>query len=209
MSKKKIVFVVGMHRCGTSLLSSYLASLGYDLGKSEDKTKDVVNPLGYFENSRLTELHDQMLAHNGVSWDTASTADLSYTRQHIEDYSKIINQDFRGNKIVIKDPRLSFFTGFINDLVLKNKLDVKIIFCTRNKKEVVQSLMKAQHRGVDMCEKLYEDTHKCFSDEMLKISYNDHIVNQENTQRKICEFLGDRYETTQLVNETLYRSRHV
>ena len=36
MDKKHILFVIGMHRCGTSLLTSCLVRNGYSTGKSKN-----------------------------------------------------------------------------------------------------------------------------------------------------------------------------
>ena len=47
---KQVIFVIGMHRCGTSLLSNCLVANGYDIGKSKNQDKNWQNPNGYFEN---------------------------------------------------------------------------------------------------------------------------------------------------------------
>ena len=48
--KPKIIYIIGMHRCGTSLLANCLIKNGFSIGKSKNKDKDWQNPNGYFEN---------------------------------------------------------------------------------------------------------------------------------------------------------------
>jgi len=196
-----------MHRAGSSLLSSFISSLGYSLGVSENKSKDIANPLGYFENDKLTDLHDRMLEYNGFGWDTAVGTNLDYTQSHMDEYLDIISNDFIGDKIVIKDPRLSFFNEFIKTLSKNINANELILFCTRDREEVISSLMKAQHRAKSICENIYDNTHKCLTPNMLKISYNDHMINQKETQMKICEYINEKYIESNLVDPSLYRNK--
>lgn len=60
--------VTGMHRSGTSLTASILASAGIDMG---DRLlgADAANPRGHFEDVDLLLFHQRALAANGVSVD--------------------------------------------------------------------------------------------------------------------------------------------
>ena len=62
--KPKIIFIIGMHRCGTSLLSNCLIENGFSIGKTKNKDKDWQNPNGYFENDALHEIHNELLKFN-------------------------------------------------------------------------------------------------------------------------------------------------
>jgi glycosyltransferase involved in cell wall biosynthesis len=54
------VVIAGMHRSGTSLVASYLASLGVHMG-DRLLPADSRNPHGYFENADFVELHGRIL----------------------------------------------------------------------------------------------------------------------------------------------------
>ena len=71
---KQIIFVLGMHRTGTSLLTACIYHM-LGLNSEEDgdnlmkATKD--NPRGYFEDVRIVNLNEKILTALGYSWDTA------------------------------------------------------------------------------------------------------------------------------------------
>jgi hypothetical protein len=70
--KRRIIFVLGMHRSGTSLTTNVLAELGVAL--SDDlmpATRE--NARGYFESQTISFLQDRILAAFGVAWDTPTS----------------------------------------------------------------------------------------------------------------------------------------
>ena len=170
-------------------------------------TKDIVNPNGYFENDRLTKLHDDMLSYNGLCWYNVKGFNLKYNDRHIKEYLNIIRNDFSEKKIVIKDPRLSFFNSFCK--IICEKLSAKpfFMFATRNKKEIIKSLSKAQNKSKNICEELHDNTEKCLMKEMLVVSYNDHMTNDKKIQLEICKYLGEPYEYKSVVDPKLWRNK--
>jgi len=69
---KRIIFVLGMHRSGTSLTTNVLTELGVAL--SEDLMPAThENARGYFESQTLSLLQDRILAAFGLSWDTPTS----------------------------------------------------------------------------------------------------------------------------------------
>ena len=109
----RFIFVLGMHRSGTSCLAGALETCGLYFG-------DVLrmgryNAKGYFESLSVMKLHNQILRANGASWLTPpETAHISpFHQQAIQD----IVYQFKGHyPCGIKDPRLLF--------LLKGWLDV-------------------------------------------------------------------------------------
>jgi hypothetical protein len=64
------VFVIGMHRSGTSAVADALGALGLTLGEpGEHMRADPANPGGFFELRRIGELNDEILAELGGRWD--------------------------------------------------------------------------------------------------------------------------------------------
>ncbi len=204
---EKILFIVGMHRCGTSVLTSYIETLGYDIGKSKCKDKDWQNPNGYWENDLLAAMHNNMLLFNGFNWSNVNKENLNYTKGHIEEYRKLISSEFTSSKIVIKDPRLSFFYDFMLGVsdVLGSQL--KVIFATRNKQECISSLNKAQNLDLKKCADLFEITNKCYRGEMLRVNYNDFVKNNDRSKLEICNFLKEKDSGVNVVDTSLYRNR--
>ena len=198
--RRKAVFVIGMHRSGTSLVSSYVESLGYNIGKTRNQDFNVHNPDGYFENDTFTEIHEKLLKYNGCSWKKVKKEKLKYTDEHVKEYMSAIDEEFGDEeKIIIKDPRMSFFVDLIKDL----NLDIKIIFMYRNKDQTITSLNKAQGENDKLYSHLYDRTMSEKRNDMLCISYNDLPKDFE----KICNFLGTKPSKDIKFKEKLYRNR--
>ena len=65
---RRALLVVGMHRSGTSAITRLLSLCGADLPKHL-MAAGAHNPRGYFESQALYELHQELLAEAGSSWD--------------------------------------------------------------------------------------------------------------------------------------------
>src|SRR5580658_7298555 len=65
--KQRIVVVLGMHRSGTSLLTSLLAELGVDLGDNLI-AGDANNEAGYWEHAEINRTQDSLLGQLRHSW---------------------------------------------------------------------------------------------------------------------------------------------
>ncbi len=63
---RPFVFVLGMHRSGTSCLAGCLETCGLHLG--DVRRTGRYNAKGYFELADLVQLHDQILGLNRSSW---------------------------------------------------------------------------------------------------------------------------------------------
>ncbi|HTC29962.1 MAG TPA: hypothetical protein VK702_04495 [Candidatus Acidoferrum sp.] len=69
--KRRIIFVLGMHRSGTSLTTNLLTELGVAL--SEDLMPAThENARGYFESQTISFLQDRILAAFGIAWDSST-----------------------------------------------------------------------------------------------------------------------------------------
>ena len=74
MPASRAVFVLGMHRSGTSAIARGVATLGVYLG---DNFLDAQpeNPTGYWEDRNLVELDDRVLRELGLKWDSVALID--------------------------------------------------------------------------------------------------------------------------------------
>tara|TARA_B100002019_G_scaffold270349_1_gene263876 strand:- start:497 stop:1135 length:639 start_codon:yes stop_codon:yes gene_type:complete len=206
----KIVFIIGMHRCGTSLLSNCLIENGFSIGKTKNKDKDWQNPNGYFENDAFTRIHDKLLKYNKCSWCSIRTNKMKYTQEHVQLYRKLITSEFVNEKLLlIKDPRLTFFVDFLKE-VCGNNYEYKFLFLIRNKEECCNSLSKAQNKLYSEASKLYDITMSYYTTDFLKINHND-IINHNNDVltiiAKFCNFPLIK-NTEKIVDDKLYRHRN-
>jgi hypothetical protein len=107
------VFVVGMHRSGTSALAGALEALGFEAGPAEDlMPADIGNPQGYFELKSVASLDDEILMHYGGSWDCPpilpegweqDLAAIAFT----ERAGNLLKDVYESRHFVMKDPRAS------------------------------------------------------------------------------------------------------
>lgn len=205
----KILVILGMHRCGTSVLTSYIETLGYSIGKTKNQDKNWQNPNGYWENDSLIDFHDKLLSFNQCSWQNVNKINLDYNKNHVLEYCNLIKKGFKTNKIVIKDPRLTFFYNFIKDVSKVLNTEIKVIFATRDKEECISSLHKAQNIDLEKCEKLYNNSENCYKKSMLKIKYNDFVKNNLKIRNEICGFLNEKDSTFDKVDLKLYRENKI
>ena len=209
--QKKIIFIIGMHRCGSSLLSNCLIENGFSIGKTKNKDINWQNPNGYFENDKLTEIHDELLAYNNSNWLNINTTKMIYNINHVNKYRMLLQSEFDNEELLlIKDPRLTFFFEFLKE-VCNNYYDYNFLFLTRNKTECCNSLSRAQNKSYDETSKLYDRTLNEYNESFLKINHNDIINNNNDTVVNIANFCKFSLikNTEKLVDYNLYRHRNI
>ncbi len=111
------IFVLGMHRSGTSALARTLALLGCYAGDVSDfPAADEANPRGYWERRDVWRLDEDLLQALGAAWDEVGhlnpdlllsalpAADLEAFERRARDV--VAGLDEAGRPWVVKDPRL-------------------------------------------------------------------------------------------------------
>jgi sulfotransferase family protein len=134
------IVVLGMHRSGTSLLTSVLARLGCYVG-SDTIAVGPWNRTGHWEHPEVTELDDELLAALGANWFDLARLDLSELPEpaHAGFAGRartIIEELDRHRPWAIKDPRLCSLLPFWRPL-LQNPVAILI---HRDPVEVAYSL---------------------------------------------------------------------
>ncbi|HEV7669797.1 MAG TPA: sulfotransferase [Thermoanaerobaculia bacterium] len=111
------IFVLGMHRSGTSALARTLALLGCHAGEASDfPAADDANPRGYWERRDVWRLDEDLLQALGAAWDEVGhlnpelflsalrAADLATFERRAREI--VAGLDDGGRPWVVKDPRL-------------------------------------------------------------------------------------------------------
>ena len=145
-SARPALFVLGMHRSGTSAITGALRHSGVWVGEETELTDaNVENPLGFWERRDMRDLCDQMLHSAGADWWKIASFDpnaiprvtLAEQRRKFE---KIVSKLDKYQAWVIKEPRLCLLLPilrhYVNNLVCihihRNPLEVARSLQTRN-----------------------------------------------------------------------------
>ncbi|MFL6260644.1 MAG: sulfotransferase family protein [Thermoanaerobaculia bacterium] len=117
------VAVLGMHRSGTSALTSLLRLMGLWAGEEEDfPPPDDHNQAGYWEHRGVWSIDEAILQTLGASWSGAADLDLSSLGEGLRglfrERAREIVQDLdRHGPWVVKDPRLCLLFPFWREIL--------------------------------------------------------------------------------------------
>jgi hypothetical protein len=142
-----VILVLGMHRSGTSALAGTLAMLGCTTPASLMPANSG-NPRGYFESTKLMELHDEILASAGSRWSDWRPFDpewyQSATAATFERRAKEVFAAEFGHAecAILKDPRICRFAPFWLSLLREIDARTCIVIPVRSPLEVCQSLRR-------------------------------------------------------------------
>lgn len=150
---RDVLFILGMHRSGTSAVTRVCSLLGAQLPKTL-MGANPGNPKGHWESDVLVSYNDQLLEKEGYNWfDVPSWTKLrSLGKAHIANSSALIqlleseylNEKNNEPLLLIKDPRISLFLPEYEDVITqsKNYNEIKAIICLRSPLEVANSIYK-------------------------------------------------------------------
>jgi len=144
--KGRAVFVVGMHRSGTSMAAGLLRILGVDLGVDQElmaAAKD--NPKGFFEHVALYRLNEEILSRLGGDWWQVPSFPKGWERSAGLDDIRLKATYAAGNSFGtsqvwgFKDPRLSLTLPFWRAMKM---CPISAVVMVRNPLDVAKSLKK-------------------------------------------------------------------
>jgi len=98
-----LVFILGMHRSGTSCLTGSLEQCGLNLGAVQRSGKH--NARGNHERKEVEQLHDQILKLNGGSWN-APPQRIQVHPYHTEKMQALLHELDAARPAGVKDPRM-------------------------------------------------------------------------------------------------------
>ena len=150
-SRPTAVLILGMHRSGTSLLSSLVEALGISLGDRLIQG-DMHNPAGYFEDRDCVDIHDRMLAALGQPWNGEKGMlpfpagwwrDPAMQPLVAELEAWIDTRPSSGEQVwALKDPRTTRFLPLWQELLQKRGITPRYLLAVRDPAEVVASVVR-------------------------------------------------------------------
>ncbi len=147
MSRKQAVFVLGMHRSGTSTVSNFITSLGYDLGKHPMAPRED-NPKGFWENTEITRVNDEILALHGLRWDSLTLIQdlpiesICNDKQIRSKVLQVLGEEFDTDNISIKDPRMCHLLPLWESVLNEANYETHYVTVNRDPTAVAKSLAK-------------------------------------------------------------------
>ncbi len=138
------VLVLGMHRSGTSAVSGALHQLGVSLGRTVSPSGPS-NPRGYFENTRVMLLHEELLASLGSSWDDPRPLPPRWWEEPpvatlADQLRRILGEEFGGAPLWgVKDPRLCRLLPLWRPLLAELEVRVVAVLVLRHPAAVAAS----------------------------------------------------------------------
>lgn len=149
----RLLFVLGMHRSGTSGVAGALCQLGCRPPASMPPA-DANNPTGYWEPLPILKLHTAWLKQCQSSWDDPFLSEeLWAPHQLAEGMSALENAlrtDFpqhpsQGQWCLIKVPRQCRLQPLWNHLIEHHRVQAAAVLVNRHPLAVVQSLRRREH----------------------------------------------------------------
>jgi uncharacterized coiled-coil protein SlyX len=147
MSRKQAIFVLGMHRSGTSTVSNFITSLGYDLGHHPMAPRED-NPKGFWENTEITRVNDEILALHGLRWDSLTLIQdlpiesICHDKQIRSKVLQVLEEEFDTDNISIKDPRMCHLLPLWKSVLNEANYETHYVTVNRDPTAVAKSLAK-------------------------------------------------------------------
>lgn len=154
------VMILGMHRSGTSALAGCLRLCGLHVGEAKELFPPTpANPRGYWENSRLVGINDEVLKEVGASWDsihplTLASVSVAPNLEPVIYRARNVWKEIssRGG-VVFKDPRLCITWPFWDRVWSEpepQRIWPAVVVIYRNPVEVAESLAKRNGFPMDL-----------------------------------------------------------
>jgi GT2 family glycosyltransferase len=148
--KPTVLFILGMHRSGTSLLAALLGALGVRL--SDDLMPgNAFNERGYYESQSIAAIHDEILGALDSSWSTSTTLNplpnqwwkQPEIRGLKEQLKTIVRRQAHSDPATVwgfKDPRTARLLPLWDEIIAELDLDARYVLSVRDAREVAGSL---------------------------------------------------------------------
>jgi hypothetical protein len=159
----RLVFVLGMHRSGTSALSGLLAHAGLS-APADPMPPTSANPKGYWESLAIFKANEQFLTSIDRRWSSYSPLALDWVYSDVarEWRSSLIDAlafSFADADLpVIKDPRFSLLLAGLDPWFQSGLIEFAFLIPVRHPFEVANSLRQAEQLGTAEALKLWSES---------------------------------------------------
>lgn len=196
----KAIFILGMHRSGTSALARVLNLLGVELGgRLMAAASD--NERGFWEHEGAVQIHEDLLRQLGHSWCDGTPLpegwmETEAAREAQMQLATIIDLDFLSAPLWgIKDPRMSLLFPLWLPLLKERGIEPLCVVAWRNPLEVAGSLMKRDHLPQEtalLCWLAYTtlSLHHALPFPTSIVSYDDLLKDWRGSSARIASDLG-------------------
>jgi hypothetical protein len=155
-STRRVVFVVGSGRSGTSTMAGALQALGMHVPQPEVRA-DETNPKGFAESKWVVDLHTELLQRCNVQvsdarpaawYETGKASASGITRARLTEWlgpqftpARVLEglEVPAVEELVVKDPRLAWFLGLWKSAALRCDAQASYVTMLRHVTEVVGS----------------------------------------------------------------------
>ncbi|MBD8090448.1 hypothetical protein IFT48_10670 [Pseudomonas fluorescens] len=185
-ANKNVVIVLGMHRSGTSAIAAGLEQLGLVMGSSLFQG-DEWNPKGYFEERRVVEFNNRLLALYDRRWDSPLPPSLERDSRWDESVDEAVDlvRGLFGDTPAwgFKDPRMCQLAPFWGQVFSRLRVKPKLMMVVRNPTEVAHSLARRDGISAERAAWLWM-THLFGALEYLDVAEDmrffafDHLLNE-------------------------------
>ncbi|MBD8897664.1 sulfotransferase [Rhodanobacter sp. DHG33] len=194
------LLVVGMHRSGTSALTRVLNLHGVALGGDLlDAAAD--NQAGFWENRRIVDFHERLLAVLDSSWDDprelrGDWLEMAIAGGFLDELVALLEVEFGASGLwAVKDPRLCRLLPLWLRALASLRIEPKLIFALRDPGEVVGSLMRrnglsAATGSLLWLRHLAEPVHAAHGLRRCAIDYDELLGNWKSCMDRIAANLG-------------------
>jgi len=141
------LFVLGMHRSGTSALSGVLHHLGASLPEDLMEASET-NPRGYFEGQKIGGFNNRLLAAARSHWRDWRPLRAEWFasprgQEFLPEAKRLLETEFgKAPLILIKDPRICRMVPFWSSAAIEAGYTPRYVLTLRNPFEVAKSLQQ-------------------------------------------------------------------
>ncbi|MEW6133628.1 MAG: hypothetical protein AB1591_10780 [Pseudomonadota bacterium] len=158
--KRRAIFILGMHRSGTSVLTRAVHLQGAVLPKTLMPAQ-ADNPDGFFESLPVVRFNNELLQDASRSWDDPRPIAPAWWKRRgrtlrVKQAKTILKREFpEGEVLVLKDPRISRLLPIWLEAASEIGLEPAAFVGCRNPIEVAASLFKRNKMGAQTAHLLW------------------------------------------------------
>jgi hypothetical protein len=155
---ERLLFLLGMHRSGTSALAGLLQSHGFQ-APLDVPPADAHNPSGYWEPQRIVACHTALLEQLRTSWDDPLLVEDAFVGDRLppalEKLEQALSEAFpaaaaqQGAVALVKDPRQCRLQPLWTALLDVHQMEAAAVVIVREPLAVARSLQRRDHLPVN------------------------------------------------------------